>query len=174
MALSIVLAAVRTQSSLVESPLVDQKFAPSEQRAHAKANISAEPAKAFAPEFANDSLAQGENKTAMPAFHDKTPEESARAKKEGRQGAWAVQAIATTDKGIATAWLEKLRAKGYEPFVVETEVKGQIRYRVRAGHFSTRAEAESLREILKSRDGLSDAFVALTTKSETVVALSPP
>lgn len=114
----------------------------------------------------------GAKKTlSVPAVQKKTVEKSAGAEKVSDAG-WTVQAIATTDKRIASDWLEKLKAKGYEPFVIKAEIKGRTWYRVRAGRFHTPAEGESLRSALQSQEGLRDAFIAPTTKSDAVIALS--
>jgi cell division septation protein DedD len=166
----------------IRSPLEplsgDEIFAPSRKPvAPRRANAAAERPKAeifVASEPANHDSTGGENKTALPAIQQKAAEKSERAKKEGDRNGWAVQAVATTDKRIAVDWLEKLKAKGYEPFLIKAELKGQTWYRVRAGHFHTRAEAEALRSALQLQEGLEDAFVAPATKSETVIALSPP
>jgi cell division septation protein DedD len=112
-----------------------------------------------------------DNKAASPAHN--ISEKSGSVKTEGERQSWAVQALATPDKSIAIDWLEKLKVKGYEPFVIKAELKGQTWYRVRAGRFHTRAEAESLRSALQSQEGLRDAFVTPTTKSETAIALNP-
>jgi cell division septation protein DedD len=114
-----------------------------------------------------------ENKMSLHATKQKASQKSQSARKEEVQNVWAVQAMATTDKGFATDWMEKLKAKGYNAFVIQAELRGQTWYRVRAGNFHTRGEAESLRATLQSEEGFRDAFVAASTKSENLIALNP-
>lgn len=115
-------------------------------------------------------LMTGENETALLTPEPKTGRKAKIVKKEERPGGWTVQAMATTDKRIASHWLERLKAKGYEAFVVKAEIRRQTWYRVRAGHFNTPKEAESLRAGLKSTEGFQDAFVAANMGSEILVA----
>jgi len=85
--------------------------------------------------------------------------------------AWSVQAMATTDKQLANDWLQKLKTKGYQAFVVNADIKGHTWHRVRIGAFATRQDAEALRLALKSKDGFRDAFVAGDDKAATTLAL---
>ena len=73
---------------------------------------------------------------------------------------WAVQVLATPDRGIATVWMEKLKAKGYDAFVVEANINGKIWHRVRLGNFKTSREAETLGALVRLKEGFHDAFVA--------------
>jgi cell division septation protein DedD len=73
---------------------------------------------------------------------------------------WAVQVLATPDRGIGTVWMEKLKGKGYDAFVVEAEIDGKTWYRVRLGNFKTRRDAETLGALVRLREGFHDAFVA--------------
>ena len=84
---------------------------------------------------------------------------------------WAVQVMAKPDRGVATMWMEKLNAKGYDAFVVEAEIDGKTWYRVRLGNFKTRRDAETLGALVRLKERFHDAFVADSTKSE-IVALS--
>lgn len=94
-------------------------------------------------------------------------------KKAESKNRWAVQAMATTDERIASDWMGKLKAKGYDAFVVKAQIKGQTWYRVRAGNFSARQEAEALQKTLQSKEGFADAFIAASTNSDTLIALRP-
>jgi cell division septation protein DedD len=102
----------------------------------------------------------------------KAPQKTRTVRKEEARNPWAVQALATTDRRIATAAADKLQAKGYEAYVVEAELKGQTWYRVRAGNFTHRQQAETLRIVLQSKEGFRDAFVAANSKSEILIAAS--
>jgi cell division septation protein DedD len=86
---------------------------------------------------------------------------------------WAVQVVATPDRGVATVSMKKLNAKGYDAFVVEAEIDGKTWYRVRLGNFKTRRDAETLGALVRLKEGFHDAFVADSTKSE-IVALERP
>jgi cell division septation protein DedD len=93
------------------------------------------------------------------------------AKRELPANGWSVQAMATTDKQLANDWLQKLKAKGYQAFVVNADINGQTWHRVRIGAFETRQDAENLRLALKSKEGFRDAFVAGNDKAATTLAL---
>jgi hypothetical protein len=73
---------------------------------------------------------------------------------------WTVQVLATPDRGIATAWMEKLKGKGYDAFVVEAEIDAKTWYRVRLGNFKIRRDAETLGALVRLEEGFHDAFVA--------------
>jgi cell division septation protein DedD len=81
---------------------------------------------------------------------------------------WAVQVLATSDRGVATVWWEKLNAKGYDAFVVEAEIDGKTWYRVRLGFFTTLRDAETLSAQVRLKEGFHDAFVAASTQSEII------
>jgi len=74
--------------------------------------------------------------------------------------AWSVQALATTDKQLADDWINKLKAKGYQAFVINADINGKTWHRVRIGSFETRQAAENLRAALKTNEGFRDAYVA--------------
>ena len=93
-------------------------------------------------------------------------------KREAPANLWSVQAMASTDKRLASDWLQKLKGKGYEAFLIEADIKGQTWHRVRVGAFETRQEAENLRAALKSKEGFRDAYVAGNDKTPTTIALN--
>jgi cell division septation protein DedD len=72
---------------------------------------------------------------------------------------WSVQISATPAKDIAGSLVQRLKANGYDGYLVPAEVKGQPYYRVRVGPFTTRDEAESVRESLARREGYRDAYL---------------
>jgi cell division septation protein DedD len=121
----------------------------------------------------NNGLMTAQNQIALIAEKQKTGPQSKVAEKQERTNGWTVQAMATTDRRIASHWLDRLKAKGYEAFVVKAEIKGQTWYRIRAGHFSTVKEAETLRTALRSEERVQDAFIAANTEPETLIALNP-
>ena len=94
------------------------------------------------------------------------------AKREAPANAWSVQALASTDKQLAGEWLRRLKAKGYEAFIVEAGINGNTWHRLRIGTFETRQDAENLRRELKAKEGFKDAFVAGNDKPATTIALN--
>jgi cell division septation protein DedD len=73
---------------------------------------------------------------------------------------WSVQISAAPAKDIADSLVQRLKAKGYDGYVVQANVNGQTYYRVRVGHFDGRQEAESVRQSLAGQEGYQDAFLA--------------
>lgn len=94
------------------------------------------------------------------------------AKREAQANAWSVQALASTDKQLTNDWLQKLKAKGYEAFIVDADVNGNTWHRLRVGTFEMRQDAENLRLELKAKEGFKDAFVAGNEKPATTIALN--
>jgi cell division septation protein DedD len=72
---------------------------------------------------------------------------------------WSVQIAAAPAKDIADTLVQRLKAKGYDGYSVEAEVKGQTYYRVRVGHFDSREKAEALRQSLTRQEGYQDAYL---------------
>ncbi len=72
---------------------------------------------------------------------------------------WSVQISAVPEKAVADALMERLKASGYDSYVVKAEVKGQTYYRVRVGHFDARDEAESVRQSLARQEGYRDPYL---------------
>ena len=73
---------------------------------------------------------------------------------------WSVQIAASVEKDVTTMMAQQLSAKGYEIYVVPTEVNGKTWYRVRAGRLTARAAAEQLRQVLATNEGLQGAYLA--------------
>ncbi|HEX9144908.1 MAG TPA: SPOR domain-containing protein [Candidatus Binatia bacterium] len=88
-------------------------------------------------------------------------------KKDSAQQQWTVQIKSSPDRKFADTWRDRLKAKGYDAFVAQGEVKGQTWYRVRVGHFAARADAEALRTTLESKEGLSGGFLTMNKVADT-------
>jgi cell division septation protein DedD len=73
--------------------------------------------------------------------------------------AWSVQVQSSPDKAAADLWVDRLKTKGYNVFIVEADIKGKTWYRVRVGPFDNRQEAETLRTVLQSKEGFRDAYL---------------
>ena len=72
---------------------------------------------------------------------------------------WSIQVSAPPAKDIADTLLQRLKAKGYDGYVVQAEVKGQSYYRVRVGYFDSREKAESVLQSLTRQEGYPDAYL---------------
>lgn len=111
-----------------------------------------------------------ENRT-KPQLDDKTKNEAGKktpAAKTGvlrynGQSPWNVQVRATTKRAEANNVLGRLRARGYDAFLTESMVKGQMWYRVRVGNLANQKQAEALQRKLQN-SGYPDAFVANGTE----------
>ncbi|HET7007483.1 MAG TPA: SPOR domain-containing protein [Candidatus Binatia bacterium] len=112
--------------------------------------------------------------TAAPAASS-TPATEASKQAVTRQvpaNGWSVQAMASTDKKEANDWLQKLKAKGYEAYLVDAAIKGKTWHRVRIGTFEARQDAEHLRAELKAKEGYGDAYVTGYDKPPDTIALN--
>ncbi len=101
-----------------------------------------------------------EKTPALSATPKKETKASQAAERDGPGKNWTVQISAFPEQASAGHWVSDLKTKGYEAYMVEGAIKGRTWYRVRVGRFATRKEAEALRKILASKEGLSDAFLA--------------
>lgn len=74
------------------------------------------------------------------------------ASTEAREKIWAVQVNAYPLERDAKSLAKKLRDKGYDAYVMPTNIKGKDWYRVRVGRFKTQEEAKTLQETLKTKE----------------------
>ncbi|HYY24274.1 MAG TPA: SPOR domain-containing protein [Candidatus Udaeobacter sp.] len=81
------------------------------------------------------------------------------AESAGLSKKWSVQISAAPAKDIADNLVQRLKANGYDAYVVQAEVNGQTYYRVRVGRFDAREEAESARQSLARQEGYRDAYL---------------
>jgi cell division protein FtsN len=72
---------------------------------------------------------------------------------------WSVQISAAPAKDVAETLVRQLKAKGYDGYWVQAEVKGQTYYRVRVGHFAAQDQAESVRQSLVRQEEYRDAYL---------------
>lgn len=72
---------------------------------------------------------------------------------------WSVQISAAPAKDIANNLIERLKADGYDGYVVPAEVNGKTFFRVRVGPFDGREEAESARQSLAQQASYRDAYL---------------
>ncbi|HVO92338.1 MAG TPA: SPOR domain-containing protein, partial [Terriglobales bacterium] len=99
-------------------------------------------------------------------------ESSSTLNKPSSRPAWTVQALATTDRQDAKNWLDRLKTKGYDAYIVEAEIRGLSWYRIRVGNLATRQEAEELSKTLRTQEGFRDAFIAGSVKTDILMAAS--
>jgi len=79
---------------------------------------------------------------------------------EWADAGWTVQVTATTDRLSAEATVARLRAKGYDAYVVQAPMRGQTWYRVRVGRFESREAAVAMERRLRSAEGFAGAYAA--------------
>ena len=87
-----------------------------------------------------------------------TPPTTAADERKPAGQSWTVQVNAFPDENSAKIWVDRLKNKGYNAYVTEVRVKDKIWYRVRVGHYDTRAEAEKVEETLKNKENFAKAF----------------
>lgn len=88
-----------------------------------------------------------------------TPTRAPAPAEEWADAGWTVQAYATTKSDQAIELTLRLRSRGFDAYTVQVPLRGETWYRVRVGHFESRAEASALAERLKSEQKLSGAYV---------------
>jgi cell division septation protein DedD len=78
----------------------------------------------------------------------------------GARGIWSVQVTATRESHTANDLVRRLRAKGYDAYVVRAPRQGGMFYRVRVGHFPSMDGASQMVSRLRREPGVPEAFVA--------------
>ena len=71
-----------------------------------------------------------------------------------------MQVSATRDPRTADGVLRRLKAKGYDAFVLKVRRRGETFYRVRVGHYVSLEEAQQVVSRLRREPGVPEAFVA--------------
>ncbi len=101
-------------------------------------------------------------KAAKPAVKKKPPASTQKVQKKAKskrpRGKWSVQVNAYAEKRDAKRLVKKLTGKGYDAYVVSTNIKGRIWYRVRVGRLATRQEARNLQRTLMTKEKFAKAF----------------
>jgi cell division septation protein DedD len=145
--------------------------APSADLESASVKVNGE-ATTSSPTDSSSAAAQAVSPVAVATPKPQTVASEQPAKHEAPASAWSVQALASTDKKLASDWLQRLKAKGYEAFIVDADINGNTWHRLRIGNFEIRQDAENLRIELKAKEGFKDAFVAGNDKPATTIALN--
>lgn len=84
--------------------------------------------------------------------------EETQAETKTKERVWAVQVNAYPQEKDAKSLAKKLKDKGYDAYVVSTEIKGKTWYRVRVGRLATREEAQQLQEALKKKENFTKSI----------------
>jgi cell division protein FtsN len=71
---------------------------------------------------------------------------------------WTVQVNAFPDERSAQRLADRLKQKGYDAYVTTANFNGRDWYRVRVGHYPTRAQAKQFIEQLQSKENLTKAI----------------
>lgn len=117
---------------------------------------SSEPEKAAKPPPPVEKAAEPTVKEAKSPAREALPSKvSEQAGKKTQERVWTVQVNAFPQERDATRLAKRLKDKGYDAYVTSSEIKGRTWYRVRVGRFTTRNEAKSLQEELKTKENLS-------------------
>jgi cell division protein FtsN len=73
---------------------------------------------------------------------------------------WRAQVNAFPDERSAKLLVDRLKNKGYNPYITEVSYRGKPWYRVNVGRFASREEADKVVETLKSKENYPKAFAA--------------
>lgn len=83
-----------------------------------------------------------------------------RATEEWADAGWTVQVTATTDAAEARALVQRLRARGFDAYMVQAPTReGVTWYRVRVGRFQSRERAREMENRLRTEGGMPGAFI---------------
>lgn len=134
------------------APIPAGESAPAPKTAEKKAEKTPPPALAAKPVDK-----KAEKSSPAPAT-EKAAQSGEKAERGGK--GWTVQVNAFPEEKSAKSWVDRLKNKGYNAYVVEVSIKGKTWYRVRVGNYSTREEAKKVEETLKTKENYPKAFTA--------------
>jgi len=148
--------AAAEQKLLAEQKAAQDKAA-AEQKLLAEKKAAAEKAALAA---ASTPAAATPTRTAPNARLDDAFERAASPSGTAGQGAFTLQLSASQNESEAEAFAQRLRSRGYAPYIVTGEVEGRgTFYRVRMGSFPSREAAQSYLSDFK-RETKLDGFIA--------------
>ena len=156
-----------TSDSATESDTKTAKESTAKEKSGKADSSKAPSVKKAAKSASQSSATRSADEKPSPTARREQREDTENVKKESAERLWAVQIKSSPDKKFADTWADRLKAKGYDAFVVEGDVKGQTWYRVRVGHFAARQEAEALRVALESKEGISGGFLTITKGADS-------
>ena len=144
--------AVKSASKEAKPPVQEQKVAVAEKVAKVK---PAEKAKEKADPEKTTPIAEAKKETPTEKLQEGEGEKTGG---EAREKAWAVQVNAYPLERDAKNLAKKLKDKGYDAYVVPTNIKGKNWYRVRVGYLQTQEEAKALQEKLKTKENFTKSI----------------
>jgi DedD protein len=71
---------------------------------------------------------------------------------------WTVQVNAFPDERSAQRLADRLKQKGYDAYVTSASINGRDWYRVRVGHYPTRAQAKQFVEQIQAKENFTKAI----------------
>lgn len=119
-----------------------------------------EPRRAAAPTPSPAALAKSARSPAPPATARVAVALAPATPRSQAKGEWSVQVSASRDPRTADAVLRRLRAKGYDAYVLRVRRRGETFYRVRVGHYASIEDAQQVVSRLRREPGVPEAFVA--------------
>lgn len=72
---------------------------------------------------------------------------------------WSIQVGATKDAQEAANLMLELRRQGFQAYTAQAQLGSEVSYRVRVGHFASRAEAEAVERTLRKDNRFGGAYV---------------
>jgi len=90
----------------------------------------------------------------------KKTEASASAEATDAGKVWRAQVNAFPDEKAAKLLVDRLKNKGYNAYVSETQYRGKTWYRVSVGRYNSREEAGKIVETLRTKENFPKAFAA--------------
>jgi len=94
-------------------------------------------------------LGSGSGLAGTPTLNNKDTGGPPAATGSSSSGAYIVQVLATRDPGVARRTRDRLAARGFPVVVLEDHTGSPSVYRVRAGRYLTRQEAEAAARVLR-------------------------
>ena len=132
---------------------------PAAPLAEEKTQLEKPPEKIVKAEVAAPKPEKKSEKATAEAAVKKT-EASASAEAADAGKVWRAQVNAFPDERSAKLLVDRLKIKGYNAYVSETQNRGKTWYRVSVGRYNSREEAEKIVEALRTKENLPKAFAA--------------
>ena len=127
---------------------------------HARVELASTPTLAAPAVLATPTAPASSTKATAKPTPPRTPTLAHRpADDEWADAGWTVQVNATTDQEEARNLASRLRARGYDAYVVQAPLRGQTWFRVRVGRLAARDKAKELEERLRRSEGMDAAYI---------------
>jgi septal ring-binding cell division protein DamX len=119
--------------------------------APAPTQSAVKPTESAKPNAANPPTTDAQPAPSQPAPSQPAASHAASTTAEDLKGAITLQVMSSPNEAEAKAMADKLTRAGISAYVIAAEIKGRLWYRVRAGRFNTREEAQRYAEQSKAR-----------------------